>query len=245
VPLRVRSTIALLLLLAASVTASPAEALFLEGARAYRTADYVRAAWAFGESAARQPAAGTLQNLGNAQWQLGQVGPAILAWEQALWVDPFDQPARGNLRYARKVAQIESPELAWSEVVSTWLPANWWTWITGASLWLAVGMGVLPGILRQRKAAWHQALAAFGLMVFLLSVPANVGVHTRTRIGFVLQRDTPLRLTPTREGQPITRLGAGEPARLERARGRYLLIRTGRSLGWVEQGQFGLICPQG
>jgi hypothetical protein len=80
-------------------------------------------------------------------------------------------------------------------------------------------------------------------MVFLLSIPALFGVQTRARIGFVLQEDTPLRLTPTAEAQSITRLAPGEPARSVRARGRYLLIRTNRTIGWVEQAQFGLTCP--
>ena len=103
---------------------------------------------------------------------------------------------------------------------------------------------MLPGILRRRKATWHQAIAALGLMVFLLSIPAQIGVQTRSRIGFVLQKDTPLRLTPTLEAQAVTRLAAGEPARWVRARGNYVLIRTGRALGWVEQDQLGLTCPR-
>jgi tetratricopeptide (TPR) repeat protein len=239
-----RFSIAFLLvsLFATLVHAAPFEDSFRQGAAAYRAADYARAVHAFRQSTAQQPASGTLQNLGNAQWQLGRAGAAILAWEQALWVDPFNEPARSNLRFARKTAQLEAPELGWYEVISTWLPANWWAWIAGASLWLAVGLVMLPGILRLRKAAWHQAVAALCLMVFLLSVPAYIGLHTRSRIGFVLQPDTPLRLTPTLEAQSLTRLAAGEPARLVRTRSSYLLIRTNRALGWVEREQFGLTC---
>ena len=81
-------------------------------------------------------------------------------------------------------------------------------------------------------------------MVFLLSVPAQIGVHTRSRIGFILQKDTPLRLTPTLEAQAVTRLAPGEPARWVRARGNYVLIRTSRTRGWIEREQLGLICPR-
>jgi hypothetical protein len=129
--------------------------------------------------------------------------------------------------------------------VSTWLPVNWWAWIAGLTFWLAVGAGTLPGILRWRKAAWQQAVAALALAVFLLSLPAQLGVDTRSRIGFVLLKDTPLRLTATHEAQFVTRLSAGDPARLERVRGNFLLIRTSRAVGWVEKDQFGLICPRG
>jgi tetratricopeptide (TPR) repeat protein len=213
---------------------------FQEGTAAYRAGDYAAAAKAFRQSASQQPASGTLQNLGLAEWRLGRFGEAILAWDRALWLDPFNEAVRADLRFARKTAQLEAPDLTWYEVVSTWLPANSWAWIAGSSLWVAVGMVMLPGILRWRKAAWHQAAAALGLMVFLLSVPAYVGLESRSRIGFVLGKDTVLRLTPTREAQTVTRLAAGEPARLVRARGNYVLLRTNRALGWVERAQFGL-----
>jgi len=224
-----------------SLAASPSE-LFQDGTTAFRANDYVSAIKAYRQSAAIQPASGTLQDLGLAEWHRGHAGAAVLCWEQSLWLEPFNVSARGNLRYARKVAQLEAPELTWYEVVSTWLPANSWAWIAGISFWVAVAMVMLPAIFRQPKAAWHQALAALGLTIFLLSIPAHIGVHTRSRIGFVQQKDTPLRLTPTHEAQFVTRLSAGEPARLERQRGNFLLIRTNRSAGWVERDQFALVC---
>lgn len=224
--------------------AETAITLFQDGTKAYQVADYARASRAFRKSAGLQLATGTLQNLGNSEWQRGEVGGAILAWEQALWVDGFNQAARQNLVYARKAADLESPETAWHETVSTWLPVNSWAWITGASLWLAVGMVLLPGIMRRPRAAWHQATAALGLTVFLISLPAHVGIQSRTDIGFILHQDTPLRLTPTPEAEVLTRLRAGAPARVERTRGKFTLVRTNRTRGWVETQQLGLICPK-
>jgi len=231
----------LLLGTAPAQSTSPSD-LFRHGTNAYSAGDYAAASAAFQQAAAAHLASGTLQNLGNSEWQLGRTGWAILAWEQALWVDPFNGHARNNLHFARRAAQLESPELAWYEVVSGWLPANCWCWIAGISLWLAAGLGLLPGLLHWQKVSWQQAAAAFILVVFLLSLPALVGVETRSRIGFVLQKDTPLRLTPTADAQFITRLAAGEPARLERAHGRFCLIRTNRTQGWVERQQLGLLC---
>jgi len=233
-----------LLLGVGTAPAASMEECFREGTADYAAGDYAQAAKAFAAAASTDPASGTLQNLGNAEWQRGRTGPAILAWEQALWLNPFNHSAKSNLHYARRAAQLESPDLTWYEVVSTWLPVNWWAWIAGLSFWLAVGIGAVPGMLRLRKAVWHQAVAAFALAVFLLSVPAQVGVDTRSRLGFVLQRDTPLRLTPTEEAQFITRLPAGEPARLERVRGPFVLVRTGHTRGWVERNQFALLCPR-
>jgi tetratricopeptide (TPR) repeat protein len=219
------------------------DSLFTTGTQAFKSGEYENAAKAFRQSASLQPASGTLLNLGLAEWQGGKTGFAILAWEQSLWLDPLNQAARMNLRFARKAAQIEAPDLSWNEVVSSWLPVNAWAWIAGVSLWLAVGMGTLPGVLRIPRAGWHQALASFGIMLFLLSVPAHLGVYSRSRIGFVLQKDTPLRLTPTSEAQALTQLAGGEPARLLRKHGSYLLVRTSRASGWLDSAQFSLICP--
>ena len=86
------------------------------------------------------------------------------------------------------------------------------------------------------------ALAALSFAVFLLSLPAHVGVVTRTRIGFVLKKDAPLRLTPTAEAEAQLKLNAGEPVRVLRVRGDYILVRTSHGQGRIERTQFGSIC---
>ncbi|HLH55114.1 MAG TPA: hypothetical protein VKY92_16020 [Verrucomicrobiae bacterium] len=222
--------------------ANSADALFRYATNAYSAGEYSQAALAFAQAASLRPSSGTLLNLGNAEWQRGHAGPAILAWEQALWIDPFNSPARSNLRFGRRSAQLESPDLSWYEVVSSWLPANWWAWVAWVSLWLAIGINTVPGLIWRRRAAWHQAVAAFGLAVFLLSVPAHLGIDSRSKLGFIIEKDVPLRLTPTAEAQFVTRLAGGEPGRVDRQRGRYLLIRTSHTIGWIERQQFRLIC---
>src|ERR1035437_635045 len=124
---RLPSAIGLLLapsFLSLSALAASPDPLFQAGATAYRAADYTQAAEAFRQSVTLQPASGAPQDLGNAEWQSHRTGEAILAWEQALWLDPFNDAARQKLRFARKTAQLEAPELAWYEVISTWLPVN-------------------------------------------------------------------------------------------------------------------------
>ena len=218
-----------------------AQNAFQQGSDRYAAGGYEQAAAFFREAAAAAPAAGTLHNLGNAEWQCGRTGPAILAWERAQWLDPFNRDTRVNLRYARKAAQLDAPELSWYEICSAWLPVNWWPWIASVSFWLAVAMLLLPGIFRRRRADWHQGLAAAGLAIFLLAIPALAGTHTRSRLGILLTKDVPLRLTPTSDAQVLARLPDGETARIERERGGYLYVRTGTAAGWIERAQFGLI----
>ena len=218
--------------------------LFLRGVNAFDTGSFSDAAKTFREAAERKPASGTLVNLGLTEWRRGRAGRAILAWEQALWIDPFDSRAKGNLNYARQLTGVESPELTWFERASAWLPVNTWAWLAGASLWLGIGLSVLPRVFRWRRSGWHQAVAAVSFGVFLLSLPALVGVVTRTRIGFVLQRDAPLRLTPTAEAESLAKLNAGEPLRTRGARGDYVFVQTSRGQGWIAISQLGRICPR-
>jgi hypothetical protein len=233
----------LMLLCAVGDCVAAPDASFREGVEACRAGQYAAAAQAFRSSLTQQPASGTLLNLGISEWRRGHVGEAVLSWEQAALLDPFNRDARNNLLFAREVAQLEPPDFTWYEIASTWLPANTWAWIAGGSLWLAVAMVTLPGILRVRKSAWHQSLAALGLVVFLLSIPAYVGVVTRAQFGIVLEKNTLLRLTPTGDAETVATLSAGETARQTKVRGNFYFIRTQRGSGWIEQKQFGLLCP--
>lgn len=236
--------LALVILFSTFANASATTNSFSLGMTAYEQKDFPRAAKLFTESAAATPASGTFQNLGNAEWQSGRTAEAIIAWERAQGLNPFDRHADNNLKFAREFAQLEAPELTWCEIASTWLAAKWWAWLACGSFWFAVGMMLLPGILRRRKSATQQALVALGLGVFLLSLPANYGVLTYSRIGFALASETPVRLTPTADAEAATKLAAGEPGRVLRERGKYLFIQTRRATGWIERAEFGLVCPR-
>jgi tetratricopeptide (TPR) repeat protein len=217
---------------------------FTQGIKLSQAGQFPEAAAAFEKSAQARPAAGTLVNLGVAEWRRGHAGAAILAWEQARWIDPYDSRAGADLKFARQAAQLDAPQLKWFESASTWLPPDAWPWLTAASLWLAAGMILLPGVLRWRKAGWQQALAALAFGFFLFSLTADLGVASRTQIGFVVKKNAALLLTPTREAEVVSTLAAGEPARRLRTRGNYYFIRTAFAAGWINREQFGLVCPE-
>lgn len=217
---------------------------FRTGVVAYDAGQFETAAQAFHDSLAKKNAPETLLNLGLAQWQCDRAGDAILAWQQAAWLDPFSRAARNNLSYAREAASVNPPELSWCEEASTWLPANWWTGIAVGSLWLAVAMATLPGFLRLRKAGWHQTGAALALGIFLLSLAPSLGIFTRSKIGIVTEKNISLRLTPTQSAEVISTLPPGEPVRELRVHGDYFFVRTQNGSGWVERRQIKFLVPQ-
>lgn len=217
---------------------------FAQGVEACRAGQFPEAAAAFASEVKRRPSSGAFDNLGIAEWQRGHAGAAILAWERAGWIDPFDRRARENLQFARQLTQLDGPRLKWYEAQSAWLPAPAWVWLAGAGLWLAVGAILLPPVFRLRKSGWNQMLAALGLCVFIFSLTADVGIVSRAQLGFVVKKDAPLLLTPTREGEVISTLTDGEPARRLRTHGDYVLIRTGYATGWMDRNQFKLVCDR-
>jgi hypothetical protein len=221
-----------------------ADDFFADGLAAARAGDFLDAKINFESEVNARPSSGALVDLGLAEWQRGHAGAAILAWEQARWIAPFDTSAEQNLKFARTVAQVDEPQLRWFETASTWLPPNAWVWIAGASLWLAVGAVTLPGIFRRKKSGWQQTLAALGFCLFLFSLTANLGVVSRKQIGVVIKKNAPLRLTPTREAEVVSTLNAGEPARRVRTRGNYFFIRTAYGPGWIQKDEFGLVNPE-
>ena len=234
--------LAVVLLLAMAVDFSVAASLAFEtGLTEYQAGHFDKAADLFGTAATRSPGVGTLYNLGEADWQAGRPGPAVLAWEQAQWLDPFAHNATGNLRFARRALQLDAPDLSWYEICSTWLPVDAWPWLACVTFWLALAMVMLPGILGWRRTGWQQGLAAASFAVFLLTIPALIGVHARTKLGVVLAKDTPLRLTPTGEAQVLTRLPSGTVGRVEGRHGIYVLVRCGAYQGWLEEPQLGMI----
>jgi len=235
--------LASLIWLASLVAAHGETTAFEKGVAAYQAQDFVGAARQFNDALRQVPSAEAWLNLGNTEWQAGHSGPAILAWERALWIHPLDADAAASLRHARQSAQLDEWPLRWWEAFSVWLPPNTWGWLAAASFWLTVALVfVWPVILRWRKSAWMQSLAAVAFGVCLLATAGAFGVHTRAALGVVLEPATPLRQTPTIHAQVLTKLPAGVEARCRLSRGNYYYVRTSSGdSGWLEKAQLRLI----
>lgn len=187
---------------------------------------------------------GAQHNLGNVEWKVSRPGYAVLAWERAHSIDPFDRNTVANLRFARTKANLVQPERSWFEQYSEWLPIQAWLGAASLGLWGGVLLLVMPRLFGTRRADWHQGVAALLLAAFLLTTPAIWGLRTRGNAGVVIEDETPLRLAPTTDAEPLAKLQGGEIARTERERGDYLYIRAeGDRAGWVKRSEFAKIWP--
>jgi hypothetical protein len=230
----------LALALLGSTSARAADGNAFEAGRAsYQAGKFAEASKAFSQGPV---SAGALHNLGNAEYRLGHIGPAVLAWERARTLNPGYRDTAANLRFARGQAGLEQPEASWYENYSAFMPPNRWIAIAMISFWGAIALLVLPHLLRVRRTLWTQAAAVVAIVTFLLTLPALVGIGARSRIGIVMGANTPLRLTPTTEGELLGNLPEGEIARVEKTRGGYWYIRASSDrAGWVAREEFSRI----
>lgn len=212
----------------------------------YEAGKYAEASKAFQAHVQNEVSPGLLHNLGNAEFKLGHLGAAILAWERAHALDPRSRNTRANLNYARGHAGLEQPESPWYETYSAFFPPDRWIAIATCAFWASLALLFLPPLLHRRRTAVSQAAAVVAIILFLLTLPALAGIYTRGRIGIVQLADTSLRLTPTQEGEVLGTLPEGEVARVEKHRGAYWYVRASSDrAGWVKREEFTLLWPGG
>ncbi len=217
------------------------EAQFDAARQAYAEGKYEEAKSAEASGAV---SSGLLHNLGNAEYKLGHVGPAILAWERARALDPAFRNTTANLRYARTHAGLSEAESAWTEKYSAVFSPDTWLWTATGAFWTAVALLTLPALLKRKRSAWTQGGAVVAIGVFLLTLPALAGISLRGRLGVVMVAESILRLTPTKEGELLGKLAEGEVARVEKTRGEYLYVRAATDrAGWVRAEEFEKIWP--
>lgn len=218
------------------------EQQFRTASNSYQAGAYENAASELRSITSNRVSPEVLHNLGNAEFKLGSVGPAILAWEQAHALDPWNRNTTANLRFARGQAALLPPTLSWNETYSSWLPPDGWLWTAAICFWGGLACLTLPPLLARRRTAWTQAGAVVALSAFILTLPALSGLWSRAQLGVVTAAEAPLRLTPTQEGEVLGKLPTGDIARAELTRGAYTYVRgEGDRAGWVSNSEFARI----
>ena len=117
---------------------------------AYAKGDYATAVEQWSEEALKEGVtAGRLSALGNAEWRLGRKGRAMVCWERALLLDPFDPVALAGIRHALDAGGTERPAFTWTENYAAFLTAD---------VWLILATGTRVGELL--GAAWADSAAS-------------------------------------------------------------------------------------
>jgi len=217
------------------------EALFRQANEAYSQEEYTDAIDLYRQCLAEAQSEALHYNLGNAYYQTGEIGPAVLHYEKALALRPNNPDARANLHFIRETAQLPEPETG---LVHRWnqaLPLNIWCWLAAAGFWGSAALMLLPRMFETVN-AFTRLLLFFSLLLMLSGAAALYGYKDKSNQGVVLQSDTPLRVAPAKESPPTAYIQAGELAVIVKERKDFFFVntQTGKS-GWVLHVEIGKI----
>jgi tetratricopeptide (TPR) repeat protein len=206
---------------------------------AYAKGDYATAVEQWSEEARVEGvSAGLLSALGNAEWRLGRKGRAMVCWERALLLDPFDPVALAGIRHARNAGGAERPAMTWSEDYASCLTADAWLLLATAAFWTALLCVLVPRLRRRSASEWNHRTRVISLTLLALCVPGLWGSRSLSARAVVRKADVSLRLTPTQFGEPLNGLAEGDVLRTDRPlNGHVRVITADGKTGWVRAGE--------
>ena len=214
---------------------------------AYARGDFVGAAAAWTEEMRGEGVtAGRLAALGNAEWRLGRKGRAMVCWERALRLDPWDPVALAGIRHAQGAGGVDRPAATWPEAYASVLPPEAW-WLLGlAAFWTALLCVVVP---RWRGVTAGEAnhRARLGALTLLgLCLPGIWGGRSLDERAVIRRTEVSLRLTPTRFGEPLSGLDEGDVVRVDRPlNGHVRVITADGKTGWVRAAELERVRGEG
>lgn len=225
------------------------EAAFQKANQAYRSERYADAVSLYEGLIEKYPDLATLRyNLGNAQYRLGRVGLAHLAYERALTLAPRHQDTRHNLRFLRGLSEYRIQDkrnwyLRAGDHVLRYFTENEVYLLALVAYLLLAGSWAFVLFFR-RGLPWGAVrkgfLLAAGIAAFL-AFAKNVQMHV-IRDAIVLEREMEVRYGPSDTDRVAFRLGEGLKVHVVDRREDWsrILLVNGES-GWVRDHEIGLV----
>jgi len=223
------------LLVLVACTAQAATDSFLAGNQAYQQGQYDKALELYRQAAAEKGySSSLLYNMGNCFAHLKQTGPAVLAYERALLLEPGDRDARANLSRVRAMAHLPDPAARWWQRGINLLGPD--QWLLGGTILLAgLSLFLLANTLR-----WHRlslpGLVSLILLLLLLAGGMGLAAYQGYRHWqeSVVLKEADLLISPFATAESRGQLSAGQLVRVIKKYQEYVLVRDhGRNKGWL------------
>jgi hypothetical protein len=187
--------------------------------------------------------AAELYDLANSYARAGKPGMAILNYERARLLAPYDPDIEANLNYVRKSSRLpsETPN-AFARALRFVAPTVA-AWIGLAGLLIA-GTSLLAGHLCARHRWLRRAGAALGLALVALPLSNGVLLWPTLHEAVVISAGAPVRVAPVPMGDAAFTLPEAETVRMTAEHEGFVLIRTreGRT-GWVASANLAPVVP--
>lgn len=234
------------LALACLPAAGTEPSLFQEANRFYEKGNYAEAIEIYQALLSRGVSPEILFNLGNAWFQRGEVGRAILSYRRAQRLDPRDPAIRANLKYARQtVPGSVSIRPGFMDRALRYFTLDEIALTAAAALWiwmaLLAAIQCQPNLKPPLKIPARLAAGAFALVALWLLF----AYRAQTRpIAIVVAEQAPLRFGPVPESQIAYTANDGAELRLLGQRGDWLQVadRSNRR-AWGKKGDLEVLLP--
>jgi len=213
-------------------------AVFEQGNAQYAEGNYAEAVEVYRKLLPRHQSANLHFNLGNAYYQLGDFGPAILHFEKAATLAPRNPTIRANLELTMEAAQVAPRERSWTASIGERLTPDSWAWLAVISFWGSAGLIVLAPLFGW-KGPLRSGLIALFISLFLLSALGLYGWHRQAAMGVVLTDEATLGIAPTTTSPAVGAVKAGDLGQIRERRGNYYLVSVETDkLGWLSSDEF-------
>lgn len=235
------------LMLAARLAFAGSAETFRQANADYEAGRHAEAAKAYEGLLKREgPRVSVLRNLGNAYFQMGENGRAILSYERALFLSPRDPGLRANLKLAQDQAAVyasNEPAL-WRSFLERH-PARSWS-VAALSAAILLPLAALAWSLTRRRARpWILAFAAADLAVLGLAITALVVASGEPRRGIIIADAATVRISPFEKADSKGTLPGGREVILGKRSNGYLWasLSDGSREGWVAEGEVEPVIP--
>lgn len=189
-------------------------------------------------------------NLGNAYLKLGLLGNAILYYERAKRLMPYDSDLKSNLNYAnslRRQPAMESSRLWLSRKIDTFLSAFTIDGLTLALAAIYLMVILLLSLILFKKSMRKfvfKSVVIFGLIFMLVLTLLTINIYRieHVRSAIILTNETDARFEPLTATAVHFRLYAGSKIVMLKVRDQWSQIkREDGKIGWIESSTYDII----
>lgn len=235
----------LALMTAALVFAGHAAAQTLDDAnRAFVAGKYPEATQAYEAVLAQKGySAPVLFDLGNAYYQQGNLGQAILAYQRALWLAPGDADIAANLQLAQKQAGLAATAPHGADRIARVLSASGWAWL-GCAAWTLLCASLLLRVVVPRQTTLFNFTAIASAFVLTTAFAGAVFASDALKQAVIVDKNVSAFIAPFPGAQIVFSPAPGETVTIQETHGDFLRVtdRSGHA-GWISKGQVTPIVP--
>ncbi len=211
----------------------------------YANGEYAEAAAAYEAMLQEGKSAEVYYNLGNAYFKQGELAQSILAYERALRLDPRNEDAKHNLRFAQSrivddIADNSTFFLSqWTIALRNSLHITTWMWLSIA-LFILCLVGIICFAflhsLAWRKAGFHTAWVALVLSIISLSFAGSLHSRDTAREeAIITQSIVNAKSSPDKSGTDLFVLHEGTKVHIRSTLSGWAEISVGNHVGWISQ----------